>query len=352
MNFSGTEFFSFFVVSYLADIGNVSSGNYNPLQWACFIFGVTLNFIILVNLLIALMGDTYDRVQEGRDVADHKELANMVLEVEIAAVWRRHLRSNKRLHVCQEVETKSASSDWLGKVREIKVIISHVKQNQAKIAEANTKLITDNMLVREQLSRVENVLGGIREKMIDPTDISSNDVLCQNGHRLIYEYLQDQKLTCNKCNKITEVGYHCTICIYSLCKSCYKGVYKQKLVNVDVTCYRFHQLTWISDHSNYQGYDKKVFSCVSCKKSLFKDSFNCKKCKWDICFKCITIICTKISGAWMKTCKENHSLEWNSRPHSENYRCNVCSGSFQKSGAFRCEPCDYDVCVRCFDDLD
>ena len=35
------------------------------------------------------MGDTYDRVQENKEIADYKELADMVLEIEIAAILKK-----------------------------------------------------------------------------------------------------------------------------------------------------------------------------------------------------------------------------------------------------------------------
>ena len=134
-------------------------------------------------------------------------------------------------------------------------------------------------MIKDQLARVEKILGGIKDKIADSNYIVASDVLCINGHKLIYEYMHDQLMACNKCNKNSEVRYHCAPCNYSLCKVCYKSVYKQKLAKRDVTCYRFHQLTWISDHSKYQNYDNKVFICAGCNKKLYQDSFNCKKCK-------------------------------------------------------------------------
>ena len=231
------------------------------------------------------------------------------------------------------------------------MLISNVKHNQLKLMENSNESKADSVTIKDQLARVEKILGGIKDKIADSNDIAASDVLCINGHKLTYEYLFDQIMACNKCNKNSEVGYHCAPCNYSLCKVCYKSVYKQKLAKSDVTCYRFHQLAWISDHSKYQNYDNKVFICVGCKKKLYQDSFNCKKCKWDICFKCTEILCTKISAAWIKSCNKNHPLEWNPRPHSESFKCNICIQLFQRSGSFRCDICDYDICIRCFDDL-
>ena len=351
MTFSGTGIWDYIVISWIADTGNLTSSNYTSIQWVLFIFGTILNPVILINLLISLMVDTHDKVQENKEVADLKEIASMVLEVEIAAIWRRHLQSKRRLHLCKEVDAKSESSNWLGKVREIKMMITNVKQSQLKMIESDIKLLNDDTVLKDQLTRVEKVIGGIKDKILNTSGKIGGDVTCTNGHKLVYQYLFDQEMVCSKCNKNNEVGYYCNICNFSLCKTCYKSVYKQKLVKIDITCYRFHQLTWIQDHSQYQNYDQKVFPCVGCKKKLYKDSFNCKKCKWDICFKCIDIICTKISISWTKSCGNDHPLQWNPRPHSENYKCDACSQVFQRSGSFRCNLCDYDLCIRCFDEL-
>jgi hypothetical protein len=93
--------------SYLITLGNMSDGSYSTIQWICFILATIINPVIMMNLLISIMGDTHDRVQESKEVADYRELANLILEIEIATIWQRNVICLQRMHVCREVETKN-----------------------------------------------------------------------------------------------------------------------------------------------------------------------------------------------------------------------------------------------------
>ena len=138
---SGTDFFGYFQISYLINLGNINNYDYTTIQWICFIIATIINPIIMMNLIISIMGDTYSRVQEGKEVADYKELTSLVLEIEIFAIWKRHEKSSQRLHVCKEVETKEFAKNWLGKVRELKSMIHEFKGNQMKVIKSNNIII-------------------------------------------------------------------------------------------------------------------------------------------------------------------------------------------------------------------
>jgi WD40 repeat protein len=352
MNLDGPPSFpTYFQISYLNNLGQVNSYNYTTTQWICFIIDTILNPVIMFNLIISIMQDTNDKVQESREVADYKEKLALVMKIEIAAIWRRKLSNHQKFHVCKELETDKNSRSWLEKLREIKNMMSGLKQSQSNIIESNNKIISDNLLVREQMAKIEKMLLGLKDKLVTTSEGGAYEVTCLSGHKLTYRTFFEINCTCTRCKKKTEAVFYCPTCNYILCKSCYKIIYKEKVGKNDITCYRSHKLSWISDHSQYLDYEKKVFPCVGCKKSLFKDTYNCKICKWDICFKCVDIICSKIPIAWSKQCASNHSLAWHSRPNSISYKCNICLQSFSKSGSFRCEICDYNACIRCFDDL-
>lgn len=50
--------------------------------WAIFLVFTIVNTIILLNLLISVVSDTYDRVQNELKVVDMRELINLTLEAE------------------------------------------------------------------------------------------------------------------------------------------------------------------------------------------------------------------------------------------------------------------------------
>ncbi|OMJ91460.1 hypothetical protein SteCoe_5942 [Stentor coeruleus] len=350
MSLEKTIFSEFLSGSYLITLGNINKPDYRIIQWICFIIATIVNPVIMMNLLISIMGDIYDRVQESKEVADYRELANLILEIEIATIWQRNVRSLQRMHVCREVETKNVSGTWLGKVREIKILVNGIRVNQNKAASVNNKILAENSMLKDQVGRIEKILISLKDKLIDSTDNINSEIFCPQGHRIKFEYFYEKPTPCNNCKRVIEIGYYCSICNHCLCKLCFKLAYKEKVDNTDITCYRGHKLNWISDHKQYKGYEKKVFICIGCKKKMYKNSFNCNKCKWDICYKCIDIIVSKSSIAWSTQCDQNHSLAWNHKSHNT-YGCNICKATFQKCGSFRCDICDYDVCIRCFGEI-
>ncbi len=60
------------------DFGDFSPEEYSPLAQLVFILGAILVPLVLMNMLIAIMGDTFDRVMEDSSRRDLQELAGLV----------------------------------------------------------------------------------------------------------------------------------------------------------------------------------------------------------------------------------------------------------------------------------
>ena len=68
--------------SYKLDYASFDVEIHDTQSFVVFIIGSFLCPLIMLNLLIAIMSDTYDRVQDGMAIADTKEIAEMLLEIE------------------------------------------------------------------------------------------------------------------------------------------------------------------------------------------------------------------------------------------------------------------------------
>lgn len=74
----------------------------------------------MLNLLISIMGDTYGRVKEKRIVADSRQLASMILEVEGVMGWKRPFNENFYMKiVCEESYLDKAASNVNEKIEQI-----------------------------------------------------------------------------------------------------------------------------------------------------------------------------------------------------------------------------------------
>ena len=62
------------------DFGDFDTDDYNNLQVALFIVAAIFIPLIMLNMLIAIMSDTYDRVKEDQSKRDYHELAGLLFE--------------------------------------------------------------------------------------------------------------------------------------------------------------------------------------------------------------------------------------------------------------------------------
>jgi hypothetical protein len=87
---------------YMNGIGDYGTFDFNVGDFeltSFMIFSLTsiVNTIIMMNLLISIIGDTYDRVQQGIMVADLKQLAEMIIEIESLMFW--NYKKTNKLHM-------------------------------------------------------------------------------------------------------------------------------------------------------------------------------------------------------------------------------------------------------------
>lgn len=129
--------------------------------WCIFFISSIMNPIILLNLLIAIMSDTYDRVQEDQVVADCKEMAGLIMQAEGMLFWRRKLSKQGYLQRCDYTKNLlTDSQEWMGKIRAIKKSISRlqvkVRNNDRKLEKMQSRVvfkIREMKGINEQISK-------------------------------------------------------------------------------------------------------------------------------------------------------------------------------------------------------
>lgn len=169
-NFSNT-----FVIAYRLNFNDFSgimpngySDDLSLTFWIIFFLASIMNPIILLNMLIAIMSDTYDRVQEDQVVADCKEMAGMIMQVESMMFWRRNFNRKSYIHRCDYVrDLRSGDNEWVGKIRAIKKSISRlqikVKGNDRKLERMQGKVsmkIKEIRSINDQMAKTISELEG------------------------------------------------------------------------------------------------------------------------------------------------------------------------------------------------
>jgi uncharacterized protein YdiU (UPF0061 family) len=102
--------------------------NFQSLGVTIFTMTSIINTIVMMNLLISIIGDTFDRVQQGRNVTDFKELVSMIYEMETLI---NSARNEKQRIYLQRLSVRFGTGEelgvWEGRVRELMKVINSVR---------------------------------------------------------------------------------------------------------------------------------------------------------------------------------------------------------------------------------
>ena len=111
--FTGENFWFSIIDSYRTGIGDFRTDDYESnrddvLVWIIWLMNTFLIFIVLLNMLIAIISDTFERVHESISNNLLKELSILMVETELL-VSRKRLFSNKKYLIIIEKETGETS---------------------------------------------------------------------------------------------------------------------------------------------------------------------------------------------------------------------------------------------------
>jgi hypothetical protein len=150
---SETKPFAEFVAeAYLLNLGDFDTEGYGAFEWMIFFFASVINPLIMLNLLISLMGDTFGRVKEEQEIADMKELAQMVLEGEFLLYCKRKSECKKFIQICSVEEVVAGFSTPMDRVDKLKRRIKGIQNNL-------------NAKHEETRSEIKNSIGGVSSKL-------------------------------------------------------------------------------------------------------------------------------------------------------------------------------------------
>ncbi|CAD7972208.1 unnamed protein product [Amoebophrya sp. A120] len=107
--------------------------------------------IVLFNLLIAIMSDTFERVRENEEHTFLRTRADMICDLQ--KLTFRQIEYEPWVHALLPVEEQSQQSHWKGKLGEIKNLITNLKHDFAKELETHMKELEESMRAEFQLSQ-------------------------------------------------------------------------------------------------------------------------------------------------------------------------------------------------------
>lgn len=139
-------FGDYLTIAYRLNLGSFKVEDYIDIfDWLIFFFATMINPVIMLNLLISIMSNTYSRVKEGNDIANFQELTEMILEIEKLMFWKR--KNFQQFYLQQCVSLYTVEDDEGDKALErLKAMRKHVGKIEKTVHYINAEISSEKFL--------------------------------------------------------------------------------------------------------------------------------------------------------------------------------------------------------------
>jgi hypothetical protein len=153
--FTGNSYWRSFIYSYRQALGDFDTEAFDePDQYYLYFIwflNTMITLIVFLNMLVAVMGDTFDRVQETSENNMLKELANIMVENEMLINRKRLFGDAKYIIVIQEEQAEESSVTWEGKLNTLKKYMEKNVDDQNRLLKSLQESIKEK--IRERAER-------------------------------------------------------------------------------------------------------------------------------------------------------------------------------------------------------
>jgi hypothetical protein len=151
------SFSEFLTISYRLDLGDFDADYTEAFDWVIFFLATVINPLIMLNLLISIMGDTYGKVQETNDIANFQELTEMIIEIEKLMFWKKGNSQQFYMQSCDYLKGNETEKDKVNeRIKALRTqllgIENTVTNLKSKVKASKVKLLyeTIDALVKER----------------------------------------------------------------------------------------------------------------------------------------------------------------------------------------------------------
>ena len=172
----GLGFSSIWGGSYDLNFGNyqdTSSGVYF-MQYIGYFGATVVNVVLMLNLLISILADSYERFQLEQVIVDIKEKARISMEMQSMMFWTNKHSPLKYIRLCNSAFNDEEEQDWEGRIRfmdkkldkSVKDIIESNRASEIKAIESS-KSIEDKIDVslEGKFPSVEGKIKAVEDKI-------------------------------------------------------------------------------------------------------------------------------------------------------------------------------------------
>ncbi|OMJ87492.1 hypothetical protein SteCoe_10828 [Stentor coeruleus] len=136
------------------------------IQHFTFMVAVTINLIIMLNMIISILGDSFDEFQLNAEIYNYSEMLEVIYEAEqLIRVFSSRVDRYGYFHACVHAYN-SGNSQWKGKIMDVRDFIrgKFLNEDLKPLVENNRKVVEAN--INENLGqKIEMVEKNVQEKM-------------------------------------------------------------------------------------------------------------------------------------------------------------------------------------------
>ncbi|OMJ96049.1 hypothetical protein SteCoe_431 [Stentor coeruleus] len=134
-------------------------------EYMVFLGSTFINVVLMLNLLISILGDSFEQFQIDKDIIDYKDKAEIILEMQ-QVVYAKDLPCDLVfVHVC-ESPFSSASDDWAGKIKFIEKSIENYTKNVEIGNDKIKEVITEkNVQIMESIEKLERKILVLEDRL-------------------------------------------------------------------------------------------------------------------------------------------------------------------------------------------
>ena len=131
-----------FIYSYRTGIGDFETDDFQRrhevLVWLIWLGSTFFNLIILLNMLIAIMGDTFGKIQETAESNTYRSLCEIMVENETLISRKRIFGRNKYIIIVTEEKAEAERKAWEGNFGQVRNHVSEmIKRDNDTLSKAS-----------------------------------------------------------------------------------------------------------------------------------------------------------------------------------------------------------------------
>jgi len=154
------NFLNTWMIPYELNMGNFDVHDKGSWYWMVFMAAALVNVIIMLNLVVSILGDAFDKFQSIAEAADILGKAEVLYEYERMMWWRRESGRRQFLQICRPEGQSEGVNEWAGKVEEIK---KELKKAEVQILAKMHSSLKAMKAIGEDTSSTDRILTTLTE---------------------------------------------------------------------------------------------------------------------------------------------------------------------------------------------